>query len=120
MSDIDNGDIERVMWENSLAFFGAITASVSHELNNVMSIIDQNNGLLKDLLAVGHPISNERLERINNSITAALPTKPSSSPMMAKMKSVVSSGRCPYLQMPLPRPFPLNPPEPRAISDWFG
>ncbi len=72
MNDIDKGEIERVMWENSLAFFGAITASVSHELNNVMSIIDQNNGLLKDLLAAveyGRPISNERLERINNSIT---------------------------------------------------
>ena len=63
---------DRVMWENSLAFFGAITASVSHELNNVMSIIDQNNGLLGDLLIGaehGRPISNERIQRISDSLT---------------------------------------------------
>ncbi len=65
-------DPERILLENSLAFFGAITASVSHELNNVISIIDQNNGLLSDLLygaTQGRPISNERLQKIADSVT---------------------------------------------------
>ena len=34
-----------------LAFFGAITASVTHELNNILSILDQVNGLLADCIA---------------------------------------------------------------------
>ena len=47
-----------------LAFFGKVTASVTHELNNVISIIDQTAGLLGDLIAGeerGIPISTERL-----------------------------------------------------------
>jgi len=66
MTSIDN-DQEQLLREKSLAFFGAITASVSHELNNVISIIDQTAGLLEDLLygaQQGRPIQNERLERI--------------------------------------------------------
>ncbi len=72
MNENNPQDLDKNVWSNSLAFFGAITASVSHELNNVMSIIDQNNGLLSDLLIgaqYGRPITNERLERISNSIT---------------------------------------------------
>ncbi len=52
---------------DGLAFFGRISASVSHELNNVISIIDQTAGLLEDLLAGaerGRPITNDRLESI--------------------------------------------------------
>ena len=60
-------DREQKLRESSLAFFGAITASVSHELNNIISIIDQTAGLLGDLLAgvkYGRPLSEEQLERI--------------------------------------------------------
>lgn len=52
---------------DGLAFFGRVSASVSHELNNVISIIDQTAGLLEDLLAGagrGRPITNDRLESI--------------------------------------------------------
>lgn len=35
---------------NSLQFFGKITASFTHELNNIISIIDQSAGLIEDLL----------------------------------------------------------------------
>ncbi|UCD18529.1 MAG: HAMP domain-containing histidine kinase [Candidatus Zixiibacteriota bacterium] len=66
-----SGDQERKLNENGLAFFGAITASVSHELNNVISIIDQSAGLLEDLLSnagQGNPISNERLEKISERV----------------------------------------------------
>ncbi len=36
---------------DALKFVGAVTASVSHELNNVITIIDQVAGLLQDTLA---------------------------------------------------------------------
>lgn len=47
--------------------FGCLTASLSHELNNVISIMDQNAGLLTDLLAaVDGPVTidRSRLEKI--------------------------------------------------------
>jgi len=37
----------------SLAFCGKITASVTHELNNVLGTIDQVNGLIEDLIEFG-------------------------------------------------------------------
>lgn len=58
--------------EESLKFFGVITASVSHELNNVISIIDQTGGLLDDLLAGaenGITIPPEKLHSIVDRIT---------------------------------------------------
>ncbi len=64
---------ERLLNENGLAFSGAITASVTHELNNVYSIIDQTIGLLEDLLVSANPgrsIPNERLQRIADKIQA--------------------------------------------------
>nr|MBN2277962.1 hypothetical protein [candidate division Zixibacteria bacterium] len=56
---------------DAVAFFGAITASVSHELNNVISIIDQSAGLLDDLLVgaiQGRPITEEQLQRVSEKI----------------------------------------------------
>ena len=64
---------ERLLNENGLAFSGAITASVTHELNNVYSIIDQTIGLLEDLLVNAdpdRPIPNDRLQRIADKIQA--------------------------------------------------
>ena len=54
-----------------LRFFGAITASVSHELNNVLTIIDQVGGLLQDLLGAaqaGAPIRTEQLKTIQERV----------------------------------------------------
>ena len=73
MTDDSGNNREKQVGEKELAFFGAITASVSHELNNVISIIDQTAGLLQDLLAGAHegqPIPNERLQRIADSVAA--------------------------------------------------
>jgi signal transduction histidine kinase len=55
---------ERPEPKTSIQFFGAVTASVSHELNNVISIIDQTAGLVEDMIIGeqnGVPISLERL-----------------------------------------------------------
>jgi len=69
-------------WEligrTGLAFFGKMTASISHEIKNVLAIINENAGLLEDitLMAVrGKPINLDRLktqaERIKNQIRRA-------------------------------------------------
>ncbi|NQU04872.1 MAG: hypothetical protein HQ568_02175 [Calditrichaeota bacterium] len=63
---------EQILREKGLAFFGAITASVSHELNNVISIINQTAGLLDDLLygvQSGKQIPTERLQKIADRVT---------------------------------------------------
>jgi len=54
-----------------LAFFGTLAASVTHELNNVLSIIDQAGGLLGDLAAgaaAGRAIDPRRLETVRERI----------------------------------------------------
>jgi signal transduction histidine kinase len=56
---------------DGLAFFGRITASVTHELNNVLSVIDQARGLLEDLTAMsgdGREIDPRSLESIRDRI----------------------------------------------------
>lgn len=63
-----NNDNDRLLREHGLAFFGSITASTTHELNNVMSIIEQNAGLLEDLCAgteYGRPLQTEKLLEIS-------------------------------------------------------
>ncbi len=60
---------------DKLAFFGSITASLSHELKNVLATIGEFSGLLDDLVAVastGKPLSEERLQRICSRIAAQI------------------------------------------------
>jgi len=54
-----------------LAFFGAITASLSHELKNVLATINEFSGLLDDLCsaaASGRALEPERLVNISGKI----------------------------------------------------
>jgi C4-dicarboxylate-specific signal transduction histidine kinase len=54
-----------------IAFFGKLAASVTHELNNAFSIIDQAGGLLGDLSAAstaGRPLDPARLETVRERI----------------------------------------------------
>ena len=46
--------------------------------------------------------------------TQIVPTRPSSSPMIAKMKSVVEFGTQPHFSLLAPSPTPNQPPEPSA------
>jgi signal transduction histidine kinase len=50
--------------ETGLQFFGRISASISHEIKNVLAIVNENAGLLEDYTIVagrGKPIDPERL-----------------------------------------------------------
>ena len=52
--------------ESGLQFFGKVSASISHELKNVLAIINENAGLLEDLTLAaqrGKAIDPERLNR---------------------------------------------------------
>lgn len=54
-----------------LSFFGSMTASISHELKNSLAIINENAGLLGDLVALsekGRPLDPERLKTIGENI----------------------------------------------------
>jgi signal transduction histidine kinase len=56
-----------LLHEMELSFFGTISASVSHELNNVLSIINEYAGLLDDLVTAdkkGIPFENEKIKKI--------------------------------------------------------
>lgn len=52
--------------KNGLHYIARVTASMSHELKNVLAIINENNGLLEDLSFAakrGKPIEQEKLDR---------------------------------------------------------
>ncbi len=56
---------------DSLAFFGKVNASISHELKNVMAIISETSGLLSDLsdlASTGKPIAPDMLKSCTGSI----------------------------------------------------
>ncbi|UCD94852.1 MAG: HAMP domain-containing histidine kinase [Candidatus Zixiibacteriota bacterium] len=58
--------------EEGLAFFGAITASVTHELNNVTAVINELTGLLDDILygaGQGMPIDAEKLRSLQERLS---------------------------------------------------
>ena len=57
--------------EVGLRFFGQITASISHEIKNCLAIMNENAGLLQDLILLsqkGKPLDPERIERIAGQI----------------------------------------------------
>jgi len=53
------------MEDNSIkpAFMGRVTASVTHELQNVLAIISENQALMNDLLAMDHSQTKEQLAK---------------------------------------------------------
>ena len=61
--------------ENSgLQFFGKVTASVSHEIKNVLAIINENAGLLEDLSRIAEkreqPLDIERVRTLAGKVQA--------------------------------------------------
>ena len=65
---IDNFD---TIGETGLQFFGKMTASISHEINNVLAIINENAGLLEDFSLLserGMPIEPERLKSLSQTV----------------------------------------------------
>jgi C4-dicarboxylate-specific signal transduction histidine kinase len=58
--------------EEELAFFGRVGADVTHDMRNVLSVIREYSGLLRDLLAAAKrrkPPDPEQLKKLSESIT---------------------------------------------------
>ncbi|MFH1050612.1 MAG: hypothetical protein V1779_06725 [bacterium] len=64
----DNSKTERVLsQQESMKFSGKVTASISHEIKNVLAIINENAGLLQDISGMieeGFVLSPQRLSAI--------------------------------------------------------
>lgn len=72
MSDKTDRDNPAGPAETGLRFFGRMSASVSHELNNVMTIILEKSGLLSDLahaMETGRELNPARVREIGESFT---------------------------------------------------
>jgi signal transduction histidine kinase len=60
-------DRDRILRDRGLGFFGSVTASISHDLNNAMAIIEQTAGLLDDLISGSDDegaVGTKQLQRI--------------------------------------------------------
>ena len=56
------------MKANELAFFGKIAASVTHELRNVLAVINESNGLMADFLAMTREAPFPHREKFQRSV----------------------------------------------------
>lgn len=56
--------------QTEIAFFGRITAGVTHELKNVLAIINESSGLMQDLMALSKetPAYHDRFQKALTSI----------------------------------------------------
>jgi len=64
---------ESVLAKTGLQFFGRMSASVTHEIKNALAIINENAGLLEDIVFMaekGPDVSPERLQRLALTIGA--------------------------------------------------
>ena len=66
---------DRLIYESGLAFFGRLTAGVSHEMKNILSILGELGGLLEDLsesAQQGKGVPGERVRPIAERIGRAV------------------------------------------------
>jgi signal transduction histidine kinase len=69
--EVDVGVKPDMIAETGLQFFGRISASLSHEIKNVLAIVNENAGLLEDLTLMadrGKPIDPARLEMMAQAV----------------------------------------------------
>jgi signal transduction histidine kinase len=58
-------------YNSGLQFFGKINASISHEIRNVLAVINENSGLMKDLLIMadqGRPTDLNRIRILTEKV----------------------------------------------------
>jgi len=73
MNRISPEDRYNKLMTRGLVFFGRIAASVTHELNNAIAIINEHSGLLDDLaegVRQGMPVDDKKLKTIAKKIAA--------------------------------------------------
>jgi signal transduction histidine kinase len=68
-----NEAFHKVEYTNKMASIGRLAAGVAHEINNPLAIINENAGLLKDLISAENgPPDTDRLKTITESILKAV------------------------------------------------
>jgi len=55
--------------EKQTAFFGKITAGITHEINNVLAIIKESSGLIEDIANISAVVSDKYQEKFFNSLS---------------------------------------------------
>ena len=64
-----------IFGEVGLDFFGKITASISHEIKNVLAVINENAGLLEDFVLMaeeGKPLELDRLKSLAQNVLSQI------------------------------------------------
>ena len=65
-------DKDHILAAEGVRFFGEMSASISHEIKNVLAIVNENAGLLQDLVLIhakqGRALDPERLQRVATSL----------------------------------------------------
>jgi len=67
--------VEKLIQEGGVGYFGAMTASVSHEIKNCLAIMNENAGLMTDLILLSQqrpPLDLERIQSITERITGQI------------------------------------------------
>ena len=94
-----------------------IEAILINDWEIISITIPKANSPLKEsgaLPAIRRPL---RVKSKNKIIRADAPMNPNSSPATAKMESPIGSGKYPNFWMLWPKPRPVKPPDPKAMSD---
>jgi len=67
--------VEKLLQEGGVSYFGSMTASVSHEIKNCLAIMNENTGLMTDLILLSQkrpPLDLERIQGITERITGQI------------------------------------------------
>jgi len=83
--------------ETGLRFFGTMSASISHEIKNRMAVINEQAGLLKDLVLMagqGREMNLERLMRLSESLKNQVVLTDEIIKNMNRFSHTVDSFRC--------------------------
>jgi hypothetical protein len=83
--------------ETGLKFFGTVSASISHEIKNRMAVVNEQAGLLKDLVHLagqGREINLERLMRLSESLKTQVDLTDGIVKNMNRFAHSVDSFRC--------------------------
>jgi signal transduction histidine kinase len=88
----------RFMHDQGLAFFGRIAASISHELKNHLAVINEQTGLMSDLLhfaGQGKPPSVQRLACLSQDIAEQVGRADLTLRMFGRFSHSVDQQHCP-------------------------